>query len=89
MGYSTDNCPFIGALPGRPNQFVVAGFTGHGMPQVFLSAKGVAAMVVGEATDFKSTGIPRIYQVTKERLASEKNSVLESWAAFGPAPSKL
>lgn len=86
MGYSTDNSPFVGALPGRANQFVVAGFTGHGMPQVFLSAKGVAAMVV-EGTDFKSTGIPRIFQVTKERLASDKNSILETWAAHGPAPA--
>lgn len=88
MGYSADNSPFIGAIPGRSNQFVVAGFTGHGMPQVFLSAKGVAAMAV-DGVDFKSTGVPRIYQVTKERLASKKNSILESWAAHGPAPAKL
>lgn len=88
MGYSTDNTPFVGALPDRPNQFVVAGFTGHGMPQVFLSAKGVARMVV-EGTDFKSTGVPRLYQVTKERLASDKNAILETWAAHGPAPPKL
>lgn len=90
MGYSADNSPFVGALPGRSNQFVVAGFTGHGMPQVFLSAKGVAAMVVDEGvTDFKSTGVPRLYQVTKERLASDKNAILEGWAASGPPPAKL
>lgn len=88
MGYSTDESPFVGALPDRPNQFVIAGFTGHGMPQVFLSAKGIAAMVV-EGVDFKSTGIPRIYQVTKERLASEKNSILDTWAAQNPGPAKL
>lgn len=88
MGYSADNSPFVGALPGRPNQFIIAGFTGHGMPQVFLCAKGLAAMVV-EGADFKSTGIPRLFQVTEERLASDKNAILESWAASGPAPAKI
>lgn len=88
MGYSSDSCPFIGALPGRPNQFIVAGFTGHGMPQIFLATKGVAAMALDNA-DYKSTGIPRIYQVTKERLDSKKNTILESWAAHTSAPAKL
>lgn len=88
MGYSADNAPFIGAIPGRPNQFIIAGFTGHGMPQVFLSAKGLAAMVV-EGADFKSTGIPRVFQVTKERLASDKNAILESWASSAPAQAKI
>lgn len=88
MGYSTDNCPFIGALPGRSNQFVVAGFTGHGMPQVFLSAKGVATMAL-EGVDFSSTGVPRIYQVTAERLKSDKNTIMDAWAAHTSAPAKI
>lgn len=88
MGYSTDSCPWIGALPSRPDQYVVAGFTGHGMPQVFLSAKGIAQMAVS-GVSFKETGIPRIYQVTPERLASKKNSIIEGWAAHTSAQSKL
>lgn len=88
MGYSADSCPFVGALPGRPNQFVVAGFTGHGMPQVFLSAKSVAAMAL-ENVAFSSTGVPRIYQVTEERLKSDKNVVLDGWAAHTSAPVRL
>ncbi|KAJ4388207.1 hypothetical protein N0V93_008814 [Gnomoniopsis smithogilvyi] len=88
MGYSSDSCPFVGALPERPNQFVVAGFTGHGMPQVFLSAKSVAAMAL-EGVAFSSTGVPRIYEVTKDRLKSDKNVVLDSWAAHTSTQARL
>lgn len=88
MGYSSDSCPFIGAIPGRSNQFIVAGFTGHGMPQVFLSAKSVAAMVY-EGVPFSNTGVPRIYEVTEERLKSDKNVIMDSWAAHTSAAAKL
>lgn len=88
MGYSSDGCPFIGAVPGRQNQFIAAGFTGHGMPQIFLATKGLAAMALDDV-DFKSTGIPSIYKVTKQRLESKQNTILESWAAFTSAPAKL
>lgn len=88
MGYSADSCPFIGAVPRRSNQFVVAGFTGHGMPQVFLAAKSVAAMAL-DGVEFSSTGVPSIYQVTEERIKSDKNVVLDSWAAHTSATAKL
>lgn len=88
MGYSSDGWPFIGPLPGRPNQFVIAGFTGHGMPQVFLSAKGIAEMVL-EGANFKSTGVPRVYELTQERLDSKQNAVLESWAEHNQTQPKL
>lgn len=78
MGYSSDGMPHLGAVPGRQNQFIVAGFTGHGMPQIFLSAKGIASMMVDKA-DFQSTGIPKIYEATKARLDTPKNSILEAW----------
>lgn len=58
------------------------------MPQIFLATKGVAAMAL-DNVDFKGTGIPRIYQVTKERLDSKKNTILESWAAHTLTPAKL
>ncbi|KAK1561554.1 FAD dependent oxidoreductase [Colletotrichum navitas] len=78
MGYSSDDLPHIGAVPGRQNQFILAGFTGHGMPQIFLSAKGVASMIM-EQKSYKSTGIPSIYEATQERLSSPKNTILETW----------
>ncbi|KKY24394.1 putative fad dependent oxidoreductase superfamily [Phaeomoniella chlamydospora] len=75
MGYSTDYLPHIGAVPHKPNQFILAGFTGHGMPEIFLSAKGIAQMV-RDGKSFKETGVPRIYQTTDERLNSGVNRIL-------------
>ncbi|KAJ0165608.1 hypothetical protein CTA2_10622 [Colletotrichum tanaceti] len=80
MGYSSDGLPHIGAVPGRQNQFIIAGFNGHGMPQIFLSAKGVASMIV-EQQSYRNTGIPKIYEATQARLDSSKNTVLEGWKA--------
>ncbi|KAF9881470.1 FAD dependent oxidoreductase [Colletotrichum karsti] len=80
MGYSTDSTPHVGFVPGRQNQFILAGFSGHGMPNIFLSAKGVASMMMENAT-FKSTGIPRIYEATQARLDSKTNTVIDGWKA--------
>ncbi|ORY65554.1 FAD dependent oxidoreductase [Pseudomassariella vexata] len=90
MGYSSDGLPHVGTVPGRQNQFIIAGFTGHGMPQVFLSSKGIAKMVVSGAS-FKSTGIPRVYQASKARLDSTRNVILEGWeeSQKGPPSPKL
>ncbi|KAG8158137.1 hypothetical protein KVR01_011898 [Diaporthe batatas] len=88
MGYSSDGWPFVGPLPSRPKQLVIAGFTGHGMPQIFLAAKAVAKMALDDV-DFKSTGVPRLYELTQERLDSKQNVILESWAASKPPEPKL
>lgn len=39
MGHTSDLQPRIGSIPGRPNQYILAGFNGHGMPVIFLAAK--------------------------------------------------
>jgi glycine/D-amino acid oxidase-like deaminating enzyme len=69
MGYSSDGFPLIGNLPGKPGQYLCAGFSGHGMPQVFLSAKAIASMVI-EGTKLEQTDLPQLYRLTKERLES-------------------
>ncbi|OAA57389.1 FAD dependent oxidoreductase [Niveomyces insectorum RCEF 264] len=86
MGYASDNLPHIGAVPGRSNQFILAGFSGHGMPQVFLSAKGVAAMVMG-GVSFAESGVPRLYETTQTRLDSTINVPLEMWRASLSQPA--
>ena len=88
MGYSSDGWPYIGSLPRRPNQFILAGFTGHGMPQIFLSAKAIAEMAI-EGAAFKDTGAPRVYELTQERLDSKQNVILEGWAAYSQTQPKL
>lgn len=77
MGYTTDSLPHVGQVPAKPGQFVVAGFNGHGMPQVFLSAKGVAQMILN-GVDFEQTGVPRIFKTTQERLDSVDNAILSA-----------
>lgn len=42
--------PWIGAIPNLrgQGQFILAGFSGHGMPVIYLAAKAVARMVLDE-----------------------------------------
>lgn len=76
MGYSSDRLPRVGEIPGRPGMFIMGGFTGHGMPQVFLCASGMADVVLGNK-GFNETGIPRLFQESKERLGDSRNRILE------------
>lgn len=81
MGYSSDGFPFIGSLPDKPGQYLCAGFSGHGMPQVFLSAKAIASIIV-EGTKLENMDLPRLYLLTKERLESgEQHISLASYDA--------
>ncbi|OJD17276.1 hypothetical protein AJ78_02610 [Emergomyces pasteurianus Ep9510] len=81
MGYSTDLLPHAGPIPDKPNQYILAGFSGHGMPMAFLTAKGIARMVRNVDNEdgnlaFEDTGIPRLYRTTRERLESTRNEIL-------------
>jgi glycine/D-amino acid oxidase-like deaminating enzyme len=45
MGFSADRNPFVGQT-GRKNVYVVAGFTGHGMPLGSLCARKVVDLIL-------------------------------------------
>ncbi|KAI8297025.1 putative oxidoreductase OrdL [Colletotrichum sp. SAR11_240] len=75
MGYSSDFMPHLGAVPGKHGQFIIAGFSGHGMPEILLSSKGVAAMV-RDGVAFAETGLPSIMETSEARI-SRKDSPLE------------
>lgn len=75
MGWSSDFMPHVGDVPGKPGQTILAGFSGHGMPLILLSAKGVVQMV-RHGKPFEETGIPSLFKATEERLASTKNEIL-------------
>lgn len=78
MGFSRDDKPWVGSVPGNENTFVAAGFTGHGMPNTWLSGKAVAVMVAktlagadpvsaaNAASD--ETGLPKSYYISTERI---------------------
>ncbi|KAJ9269411.1 hypothetical protein DTO212C5_4474 [Paecilomyces variotii] len=84
MGYSSDYLPHVGCVPGKPEQYILAGFTGHGMPQVFLSAKGISRMI-RENRPFEESGVPRLYKTSEARLKSTENAIL---AAVGRGTEK-
>ncbi|KAL2872408.1 FAD dependent oxidoreductase-domain-containing protein [Aspergillus lucknowensis] len=85
MGYSSDGLPHVGPVPGHENQWIIGGFTGHGMPQIFLAAEGLAKMVV-HGTEFKDTGLPRLFQTTQARLDETKMAISGSIFKPGAAP---
>lgn len=75
MGYSSDFMPYVGEVPKKPGQLVLAGFSGHGMPLILLNAKAIAQMLLhGKA--FEETGVPAVFRATEERLACTDNEIL-------------
>ncbi|KAJ5150100.1 hypothetical protein N7448_001678 [Penicillium atrosanguineum] len=76
MGYSSDGLPHVGHVPGEEGQFILAGFTGHGMPQIFLAAEGIAKMIVSGAK-FEETGLPRLFQSSQARLDTQENKIFD------------
>lgn len=86
MGYSSDGMPHVGEVPGKEGQYVCAGFSGHGMPQIFLSAKAVARIalkgsIAEDAEDAEGLDLPRLYKTSKARLESPRDVTLEAWEA--------
>lgn len=76
MGYSSDGLPHVGHVPGEEGQFILAGFTGHGMPQIFLAAEGIAKMIVS-GVKFEETGLPRLFQSSQARLDKQENKIFD------------
>lgn len=88
MGYSSDGLPHIGLVPGEKDQYIMAGFTGHGMPQIFLAAEGLAKMILN-GTEFEQTGLPRLFKTSQSRLDNTKSKVFEHTPSSGRPEAKL
>jgi glycine/D-amino acid oxidase-like deaminating enzyme len=68
MGWSADGMPMVGELKdsaGLKDEFVLAGYCGHGMPRIFLSGRAVAEMVAGVGV---SAGFPSVFEPRLERM---------------------
>jgi glycine/D-amino acid oxidase-like deaminating enzyme len=85
MGYSSDLVPHVGEVPGVPGQYICAGFSGHGMPQIFGASKAVAGMIM-DGVSFEQTGLPPMFKATQERLDSPSNLMEESLKAAWERP---
>jgi glycine/D-amino acid oxidase-like deaminating enzyme len=71
MGYSRDNKPWIGEMPGMKGLFIAAGYTGHGLPNGPMCAKAVVEMILDGRTgeEIVSAGrLPEDYLLTGERM---------------------
>lgn len=88
MGYSSDGLPHIGQIPGQDGQYILAGFTGHGMPQIFLAAEGLARMVTTGAT-FEETGLPRLFKTLQSRLDAKESKIFDSTPGIRGSQAKL
>ncbi|KXJ85425.1 FAD dependent oxidoreductase [Microdochium bolleyi] len=86
MGYSTDSMPHVGHMPGKPGQLIMAGFTGHGMPLIYLTARAVVAMMRDDNVTFEDTDVPSPFKASQERLDSMRNAILEG---LPTAPGEL
>lgn len=82
MGYSYDSHPHIGAVPGRKEQFILAGFNGHGMPVIWLAAKELALMATQDR-EFETTRLPRLFKTTQERIRKAWNGKEEDGDIIG------
>ena len=51
LGFSKDYNPLIGSLPYRPAEYIIAGFSGHGMAMAFGAGKALAELIVGQITE--------------------------------------
>ncbi|KAJ4245538.1 hypothetical protein NW762_014047 [Fusarium torreyae] len=80
IGYSSDRLPRVGPIPGRSGMFIMGGFTGHGMPQIFLCGLAMAKLVV-HSESYKDTGLPRLFEETQARLDDPRNSIREMYAS--------
>ena len=85
MGYSYDSNPHIGAVPGKEGQYILAGFNGHGMPVVWLSAKELAKMVIQDVS-FAETSMPRLFQTTQARIDRALSGKVEDGDILGTGP---
>ncbi|KAH8885851.1 nucleotide-binding domain-containing protein [Thozetella sp. PMI_491] len=74
QGYTTDLASHVGEVPGKSGQFIIAGFNGHGMPEILLTSKAVASMVKDGKT-YEETGLPMVFKTTQERLNYEGNHI--------------
>lgn len=84
MGYSRDGHPWVGEVTEEmggiagAGLWVCAGFTGHGMPNTWLSAAAAADLIMGK--EIEKVDLPTSYALTMERIAKAR-SYDEVWLA--------
>ncbi|KAF3042582.1 hypothetical protein E8E11_002494 [Didymella keratinophila] len=79
---SADGFPFVGSVPDRDGHFIAAGFAGHGMPRILLSAARIAPLVLESlGIEFSPPSLvsaypplPKPFHATAERIEGLQNT---------------
>ncbi|VUC29997.1 unnamed protein product [Clonostachys rosea] len=74
QGYTTDLASHVGQVPGKKGQYIIAGFNGHGMPEILLTSKAIASMVKDDKT-YEENGLPMVFKTTQGRLDDARNHI--------------
>lgn len=84
MGFSKDEFPYVGEMDflGMKNGYIAAGFSGHGMPRVYLSGKAIAECVLKGISIQEQAKIPACYHLTPERFYEGKHAIQEQLKVF-------
>ncbi|KIY52156.1 DAO-domain-containing protein [Fistulina hepatica ATCC 64428] len=84
IGMSADGVPFVGAVPGRPGQWICAGHSGHGMARCFTFAPGLVRLLQGGT--WADTSLPDVYELTPERVEAlrpkKKSTGIDAWGSI-------
>ncbi|GAV26852.1 hypothetical protein PMKS-000311 [Pichia membranifaciens] len=80
MAYSNDEFPFVGDMTpfGRKNLYIIAGFTGHGMPRIWSCGEYVSGLVDGS----KRGRIPEVFKNTVDRMYSSNFELFNEIAGY-------
>jgi glycine/D-amino acid oxidase-like deaminating enzyme len=49
VGYTDDQLPFVGEVPGRPGLHVAGGYSGHGNVPGYVAGQEIADAIAGKA----------------------------------------
>jgi sarcosine oxidase subunit beta len=62
MEFSPDDNPLIGELPSYPSEYVMAGYTGYGMPIAFGTGQAIAQMIIGQEPKLPDSLSPKRFR---------------------------
>jgi glycine/D-amino acid oxidase-like deaminating enzyme len=51
VGYTDDQLPFVGAVPGRPGLYVAGGYSGHGNVPGYVAGQEIADAIAGQPSE--------------------------------------
>ena len=81
MGFTVDDFPFVGNVPGKSGQFISAGYGGSGMARAFLCSKALCQLIRGEEIDNR---VPSLYFDLEKRWATQDtiSTRIAEWEAM-------